>query len=340
MRRQTVHVTLPICTAVIIAGSWLANAGDLNPPPGPVGPTMKTLDQVEPRIPLVGQGRAAALTITAPGSYYLTGNLNGVAGQNGIEITANDVTLDLSGYALIGVPGSLDGILVTGVFENIAIVNGTAREWGGDGVDASSATNGSVERLRVTGNGGIGVWIGPNSTVVHCIARLNGDDGVSLGQGSVVSHCVAQGNQGEGIQAAQNNVVVECTVADNGDGIFAGSNTIVRSCTVATNNDDGITAGDRCHIVANTCFGNGEQTAHGAGIWVTGSDNRIEGNNVMDNDRGLDVDGTGNFIVKNSASGNAINYDIASPAQALGEIVVSVGPLSITICNPWANFEY
>ena len=51
-------------------------------PPGPPAPTMKTLDQVEPRTPVSAAttpGDATALyVISQPGSYYLTGNITGV----------------------------------------------------------------------------------------------------------------------------------------------------------------------------------------------------------------------------------------------------------------------
>lgn len=46
MTRQTLFLTLAICGAVVIGGAWLATAGDLNPPAGPVAPTMRTLDEI------------------------------------------------------------------------------------------------------------------------------------------------------------------------------------------------------------------------------------------------------------------------------------------------------
>src|SRR5436190_21836561 len=98
-------------------------------PPGAPAPTMKTLDQIEPRTPI----SSLPFTIPAAGSYYLTGNLNGGAG-NGILIGASGVTLDLMGFELVG--GTGDGISVSAGRANITILNGTVRNWSGDGVDA------------------------------------------------------------------------------------------------------------------------------------------------------------------------------------------------------------
>src|SRR5437588_4797633 len=71
--------------------------GNLTPLNAP-NPTMKSLDQIEPRTPI----SSLPLAITSSGSYYLTTNLTGVSGSDGITVTATDVTLDLNGYSLIG----------------------------------------------------------------------------------------------------------------------------------------------------------------------------------------------------------------------------------------------
>ena len=47
MSKRIAYITVPVCAAVLAAGTWLARAGDLDPPPGPIGPTMKSLSKVD-----------------------------------------------------------------------------------------------------------------------------------------------------------------------------------------------------------------------------------------------------------------------------------------------------
>src|SRR3954470_4200181 len=109
-------LTIAFCSTVNMHLSTVFAQGTLTPPGAPA-PTMKTLDQVEPRTPIDAThtpGDADSLfKITQPGSYYLTANVTGVPAKHGVEIAASGVTLDLNGFDLVGVPGSLDGVSVT-----------------------------------------------------------------------------------------------------------------------------------------------------------------------------------------------------------------------------------
>jgi hypothetical protein len=57
---------------------------------------MKTLAQIEPRTAI----SSLPFTITNSGSYYLAASLSGSSGQSGITVQADNVTLDLNGFAL------------------------------------------------------------------------------------------------------------------------------------------------------------------------------------------------------------------------------------------------
>src|SRR5580658_9358313 len=85
-------VSLLISTQSVLAQGSLT-------PPGAPAPTMKTLSQVEPRTIVAAANTPGdsgdTFIISQSGSYYLTTNMTGVSDQDCIEITANNVTLDL-----------------------------------------------------------------------------------------------------------------------------------------------------------------------------------------------------------------------------------------------------
>ncbi len=371
-----------IAAAVLIASAGALTAGPLTPPAGPVTSTYKTLTEVEPRIAINltnTPGDADSLfKITQPGSYYLTGNITGVVGKHGIEIAVAvngpSVTIDLMGYELAGVAGSLNGISVT-VFStrNVAIRNGTLRAWGGDGVDvfSFSSANNLLDGLRVEGNGGRGISAGVGSMVTGCTARVNTGNGIFADAstvvgctavfnagggifaegGSTVTGCTAQQNSVRGIFVGAGSTVTGCTALGNsGDGIHAGEGCTVTGCTASFNTGDGIEVFSNCRVTDNTCAFNGNG-GNGSGIFASGgSDNRIEGNNCTGADRGINVDTAGNIIIRNTCSGNSIDWVIAAN-NVVGPILDRRAPASAAISgfsapdstgstHPNANFSY
>src|SRR6185503_15533594 len=110
----TVFTALPLLTPEASAQGPLT-------PLAPPGPTMKTLQQVEPRTPI----SALPFNITNAGAYYLTTNLSGNAG---ISINASNVTVDLNGFSLLGA-GNGTGILVGSAQVGISVRNGGVRRW-------------------------------------------------------------------------------------------------------------------------------------------------------------------------------------------------------------------
>ena len=140
-------------------------------PPGAPAPTMKSLDEIyakigtsDPRTPIATNTTPGdsgnSFIISQPGSYYLTTNLVGVSSKNGISIAANNVTLDLNGFALLGVSGSQNGINFPSGQTNVTVRNGTVSGWGSYGVNNASSSSANVvfERLNVSASGNCGIF--------------------------------------------------------------------------------------------------------------------------------------------------------------------------------------
>ena len=233
-------------------------------PPGPPAPTMKTLDQVEPRRAINATNTPgdaiSVFKITQPGSYYLTGNVTGVSGKHGIYIATGNVTLDLMGFELVGVVGSLDGIHVdnVGTSINYAVRNGTVRQWGENGLLVNIQGKSRIENIRALANGDTGISSANAIEISSCIAFGNGLHGISSVAGTVIDSvgnsngsaginayivrgCQADGNGTEGIRAS-NGVVTNCMARGNdAAGILGESGTVITNCTVINNTGNGIT---------------------------------------------------------------------------------------------------
>jgi parallel beta-helix repeat protein len=405
MRTLTIRPR-PIATTVLLLTLLpltQALAGPLDPPAGPIAPTHKTLSEVEPRTAVNAANTPGIGTnlfkITQPGSYYLTGDIQGVPSKCGIEIAADGVSLDLNGFDLVGVPGSLDGVRVTKIgADNVAISNGGVRLWGEDGIDAAfpgSAIGATITAIRAYSNGFSGIRASSNVVITRCTAYANFDHGITATQAATIIDCCVSENTGDGIRAGEGSTIVSCTSYDNDsigvrcfpdctvtactsirnstgidaggtisnctaakstfNGISARADTAVSACTARDNGNNGIIAAERCTITGctvslstfngilatsncritdNNCTSN---ASFNAGIRVNGARNHIEGNTCTSNGRGIDARVAGNFIARNTLSGNTTNI-LLSGTQTIGPIVTLTG--TITEPSPWANFVY
>ncbi len=122
LNRRNVMKHALLALALLTLPASLFAQGTLNPT-APPGPTMLTLSQVEPRTPITN---TTAATISASGSYYLTGNIT-VSTNNGITINASGVTLDLNGFTVSSTAPTANGtgiLLNNSQNNNIQILNG------------------------------------------------------------------------------------------------------------------------------------------------------------------------------------------------------------------------
>lgn len=258
-----------------LSGSVFAQ-GSLTPPSAPA-PTMKTLAQIEPRTPI----STAPFTISTAGSYYLTTNLTGTAGQSGVIISASDVTLDLNGFALVGGVSSLNGVSIGSARTNITIRNGSIRGWGSYGIDAGFIVNSRLMDLNVSANIGRGIYVGDGNVVSGCAVRNNGSTGLLVGDACRVVDCVAVTNGADGIYAENGTTVSGCAAHNNaGSGLRMGTAGRVLDCTVAGNGSSGIHVGSGGAVSGCSAFFNGGNGMYVSdGSTVTGCSSR---SNVMD----------------------------------------------------------
>lgn len=171
-------------------------------PTGPPGATMRSLDQIEPRIPLVlgspgvAVGPSGTITISQPGSYFLTQNLTVTSG-GGIVVASNDVTLDLRGFSISSTGTGGLGINLGGT-TRISVFNGNIRgnytysagtgftgTGLGSGIDYSSGspTVVRVKDVSVEGVASYGIDLGINTAniVESCVVRTTGIYGIRAG---------------------------------------------------------------------------------------------------------------------------------------------------------------
>jgi len=240
---------------VILAGFSLAQGPLL--PPGAPGEIYKTLDQVEPRIPI----NLLPYTISAPGSYYLTKDMDYPAiAQNGITINSSNVTIDLMGFTLKG-PGKTGNTrsaitLVTGT-SNITIKNGNINFWGNDGIECDPSTNTRVMNITVSFIGDLGIVTDYNSQIVNCSVSGCTDDGIHTGFNSLVKDCVAR-ECSTGIYGELYNMLVNCGAYDNNsDGIYIRSGGVVQNCIANSNAGNGIMISGSVTITGCTTYNNG-----------------------------------------------------------------------------------
>jgi parallel beta-helix repeat protein len=233
-----------------------------------------------------------------------------------------------------------------------------------------------VQRSRV-GAGGLGITVGPSSIIDSCtsigntaaspyagilmgsygtisnsISSYNAGDGISVANGDGVTNCLVANNTGAGIVAAAGSKVNECTSRSNkGTGISLGTGSTVKRCTVTDSGNDGIRAVNNCVILENNVVGN-YLNANNVGIHLTGTSNgaanRLESNQVSLANPGIQVDSSGNLLIRNTVAGGLVvtsPYRIANNnvlrvvnTSASGAFDGASGGNGLNSTDPWANF--
>jgi len=160
------------------------------------------------------------VTIDAPGSYRLTGNLTSTnPNVDAISILAPVVTLNLNGFLILGPsacnasptgPACTPSGTARGIRSNsygTTILNGTLQGFPSIGIDINGAA-GTVEGTSVYGTGGYAISVGEGFRVERCDLAVVGGGVISLPFGggglvldSVIRDAGRQFQNGNGVAA-------------------------------------------------------------------------------------------------------------------------------------------
>ncbi len=204
-------------------------------PPGPPAPGMKSLDQIyanvdeakDARIPLmegspgVMTGENGGFTISEPGSYYLTQNLDVTTGD-AVQLNANGITFDLNGYTISSTSPSPSGSAVRVQGSRIKVANGHivsqtlyapsdfGNQFTGSGFyygiysSASDGSNVHVHSVTVKGCRSSGIYFShiESAVVESCSVQTSSSVGIRAG---TIKNCYAR----ETMLAAINGLIIE-----------------------------------------------------------------------------------------------------------------------------------
>lgn len=340
--RQVQILGLAVC--LLGLGAQAFAQGSLTPPGAPA-PTMKSLQDIYDAVttgPIAVNstntpGNSAVIyIISQPGSYYLTTNITGEVGRDGIQITTASVTLNLNGFSVRGVPGSGSGIFASSVADRVTVANGTVTGWGSYGVYLRNES--LVADVKAQNNTSFGIRTNYYCIIRNCVARGNQSDGIRSEGNAVITGCVSTGNSSNGITiGGSGGEVSGCDSYNNGSsGISAGAGGgwVIRNNSCSSNTFHGINVCAENRVLDNVCNNNGSGAENGYGIYVRCGGNYVEGNLCYNNDVGVDALTNGNeVVVRNSAIGNTISY-VGTTGNDFGP----VGTAAST--NPHTNISH
>jgi hypothetical protein len=227
------------------------------------------------------------VTIGQAGSYRLTSNLSFSTSEIAIDVTTNDVAIDLGGFVVAS----------TNFCTAAAAQDTTCSVTNGAVGIHSSAQRTRVSNGRVVGAGGTGVQLGAQAEVEHVAVAYSGGYGIQIVSGHVAS-CSA--------------------FLDNDFGIYVPSGPgLVELSTASQNGNSGIivTDGEIDHCQSSSNYG--------AGLVIQGSGSLAIGNlsysNVGYGISGGALSGYAQNVVNGNNGGNA-NAQTASATNLGGNL--------------------
>jgi hypothetical protein len=296
-------------------------------PSGAPAPMMKTLTQISPRTAITNSN--TGVTLSLPGSYYLTTNIT-VNSGDAITIAANNVSLDLNGFTLLSTSAVASGtaIVLNNPQTNISIFNGFITSgitnngsniYGGSGWARGIYASGSACNIRVAGvtvHGcllyGIYLGTGPATLVKNCMVNNTGWGGIYA---DVVLDSFANVGGYSGTAGIQANLVMNCRgTSYSGPGVLASH--VAGNCNGTSTTSYGLNA-----TVADNCNGTSISQVGLLATVVAGS------TGSSGSARGIST-GIGKNSIGTSSSSSS--YGFAASALAIGCSGLNIASSGIT----------
>ncbi len=310
-------------------------------------------------------GRTTLDGITGPSTglvniAVINGTIDGWHGD-GIDLATNTANVRLEGISVRSTLGAGMKVGLSAIVSNCSVFASASGIRTGDGSSIASCTARQC-------SGGPGIAAGTGCTVTNCSASNNQGNGILTGSDGSISNCTVYQNTSAGFSCT-GSALLNCDSRANSIGFAIGSSSVISNCTATgniisgisaeigctvtdcianSNVGDGITCDNRCLLRGNSCSGNGTGAFGGAGIYVSGVNNRIESNNCSWSDFGIRVAVGGNIIIRNTCSSNTTsNWTVAQGntilvvnANVAGIVSGNSGGVAPGSTDPNANFTY
>jgi hypothetical protein len=322
---NTKHIITALCGLSVALHAQTPPLTPSGPPTDPAT-AMKSLNQVEARTII----DALPFTISQPGSYYLTSNLEFTAASgDAITVNADNVTIDLNGFTLSSTAAVTGSCIALGANRSqLSVTNGfitgttvvLEANWnttpGGfsNGVHytfSSSSRAGRFSRLSISGCRDFGLRAPPSSILDDIRVSQCGSRGIEA-EVSTIRSCIVTGNAADGLYANSSSVEGCIAIRNQFHGVFAGT---VTDTAASSNGDIGIEA---VNVSNSNASGN-------SGIGIQGQ--TISGCVASGND--------GDGLVGSGFAACSISFSSAWNNQGKGIVVVNNGVISF--CSSSGN---
>lgn len=250
---------------------------------------------------------SATFEINQRGSYRLVTDVTMAGDFSCINITANDVSLDLNGHTIQNSGGDIGANGISGAAaDRVTIHSGTVRGFSLSGIVLQDSA--TIYDVTVEANRGHGIQAQDDAMISNCRAIGNGQNGnmsgIKVETNSTIRDCVASGIAPLSVNGSAYGISVDfgCTISNNrcADNVGTGSGL-----------GAGIFASGGGNLILNNlCRGNvgGAASGFGHGIYVgNGSGNTIRGNTCTNNNGGA-PEGWGHGI-RTFFGGNTIDQN-------------------------------